>query len=219
MVLAKIYLKVQHCWLYNVLHVYTSHITILQNSLDKTSGTVVDIVEFRGVDPRDVDNLKRDILNSKYVERVEELFRNDNILILRISSKACPLYPILSYESRTFVKEDIMPNGDIEFTLETAGSKRLDILVDRITRETGDITVKGVKIYKKSPDVSIHQENIVRLALELGYYDVPKKINLKKLSEITNLSVSTINEVLRRGEKNIISKYFSEQKRQRSIWD
>ncbi|MDY6931373.1 MAG: PAS domain S-box protein [Halobacteriota archaeon] len=56
--------------------------------------------------------------------------------------------------------------------------------------------------------LTARQRTIIQTALEEGFYDYPKKINLKELAEEFNVSISTISEIIRRGERNILKHYF-----------
>ena len=56
--------------------------------------------------------------------------------------------------------------------------------------------------------LSYIEEEILRLALEQGYFDCPKRIKLEDLAEIFELSKSTISELMRRALKKVIRLYF-----------
>jgi|GEM_PF-5152171 len=56
--------------------------------------------------------------------------------------------------------------------------------------------------------LTARQRTIIQTALEEGFYDYPKKANLKELAEEFNVSISTVSEIIRRGEKNILKHYF-----------
>jgi len=60
----------------------------------------------------------------------------------------------------------------------------------------------------KSRALTSKQERVLKSALELGYYDYPKRISTEELSKVVGLAPSTISEILRRAEKRIISGYF-----------
>jgi predicted DNA binding protein len=60
----------------------------------------------------------------------------------------------------------------------------------------------------KKRDITARQEFVIKTALELGFFEYPKKINLEGLSKRLNVSYVTLAEILRRAEKNIISSYF-----------
>lgn len=63
----------------------------------------------------------------------------------------------------------------------------------------------------KRGDITARQEFVVKTALDLGFFDYPKKINLEGLSGRLNVSYVTLAEILRRAEKNIISSYFKKK--------
>ncbi|MBI4362608.1 MAG: helix-turn-helix domain-containing protein [Euryarchaeota archaeon] len=52
-----------------------------------------------------------------------------------------------------------------------------------------------------------HQERVVLYALRRGYYDVPRRADLKDLSRTLGLSRSGLSELLRRGERRLIEGY------------
>jgi predicted DNA binding protein len=52
------------------------------------------------------------------------------------------------------------------------------------------------------------QERTMKSALELGYYDYPKRVSTEGVSKMVGLSVSTVSETLRRAEKKIINGFF-----------
>ncbi|MHB8396436.1 MAG: helix-turn-helix domain-containing protein [Thermoplasmataceae archaeon] len=63
----------------------------------------------------------------------------------------------------------------------------------------------------KKGEITARQEYVVKTALDLGFFDYPKKVNLEGLSKRLNVSYVTLAEILRRAEKNIISSYFKEK--------
>ncbi len=60
-------------------------------------------------------------------------------------------------------------------------------------------------------DLTLRQEEILKMAFELGYFDFPKKIKLDKLSMRLGISPSTLAETLHRAEKHIMIKHFREE--------
>ena len=85
----------------------------------------------------------------------------------------------------------------------------------RLLKEFVDnkIDVKVLKVVKAKSDATItaRQEQIIKIALEAGYFDFPRRITLNQLAEKLNISSSTLAEILRRAEKNIIESYFKER--------
>ncbi len=56
--------------------------------------------------------------------------------------------------------------------------------------------------------VTLREEEILKIALEKGYFDFPKKIKLEELASMLNIAPSTLSEILRRGQKKVLEKYF-----------
>ena len=56
----------------------------------------------------------------------------------------------------------------------------------------------------ENEDITARQEHIVRMALDLGFFEFPRKINLESLSERLNISLTTLSEIIRRESKHIM---------------
>lgn len=57
-----------------------------------------------------------------------------------------------------------------------------------------------------APDLTERQSEVFRLAVEHGYYDIPKGTDLTKLAKSIGISVATYQEHLKRAEAKIIPK-------------
>ena len=68
------------------------------------------------------------------------------------------------------------------------------------------INTKNYDLYlpKILPDLSIKQKEAISLAIKEGYYEFPKKTELKKLAEISKISFSTFREHLKKAENKLI---------------
>ncbi|RLG39068.1 MAG: bacterio-opsin activator [Candidatus Alkanophagales archaeon] len=69
-----------------------------------------------------------------------------------------------------------------------------------------EIVYKGEP--EKESEVTYREEEILRLALERGYFDFPKRIKLEELADYFGIASSTLSEILRRGQKKVLEKYF-----------
>lgn len=69
--------------------------------------------------------------------------------------------------------------------------------------------VRARKSHVESHPVELtpRQLEVLQVAVALGYYEVPHKLNLRTLAEKLNLSVGAVSELLRRGEALIITSY------------
>lgn len=57
-----------------------------------------------------------------------------------------------------------------------------------------------------APNLTDKQKEVFNLAVEEGYYDIPKRTNLKKLAKIISVSIATCQEHLKRAEAKVIPK-------------
>lgn len=61
-------------------------------------------------------------------------------------------------------------------------------------------------------DLTTREEQIVKLALLMGYFEFPKKIRLEELSERLGISEGTLSEILMRAEKTYSPVIFASTK-------
>lgn len=92
------------------------------------------------------------------------------------------------------------------FILEGYGELK-NVLRDLLEVTKGVRVLKVRKVNSTEP-LTVKQEQILKIALDSGFYDFPRKITEKELAKRLNVSQSSLSEVLRRAEKNIISDYF-----------
>ncbi|MEM2873974.1 MAG: helix-turn-helix domain-containing protein [Candidatus Nanoarchaeia archaeon] len=58
-------------------------------------------------------------------------------------------------------------------------------------------------------ELTFRQHQIIRNAYELGYFEFPKKVNLKKLAKLWGISPVAVLETLKAAERKILAKYLS----------
>ena len=100
-------------------------------------------------------------------------------------------------------------DGDVEWKLIVGAQGSLVDLITRLQDLGCHVELKRKTNLNKKTLLTGRQEDVIRMALEMGYYDHPKKVNLKELAQRFSISASTLNEILQRGEKKIIGEYFS----------
>jgi predicted DNA binding protein len=89
--------------------------------------------------------------------------------------------------------------SDESFRELTKALERRKIPVEiRLKKELGDTDL-----------LTTRQEQILTIAYARGYFDFPKKRGLKELAEETGIKASTLDEILRRGQKKILGEYLS----------
>ncbi len=100
-------------------------------------------------------------------------------------------------------------NGLVEWKLITGEKGSLIELIDELERSGCEVKLKKITKLTKRSHLTDRQEEIIRIAFEKGYYDLPKKITIDKLARLFKVSASTLAEILQRGERKIISQYYN----------
>lgn len=124
-----------------------------------------------------------------------------------VTNRNCLLANIIS-DARCFLISAV-PKSDklIEWILIGPNKSAIDKLHFNMSEKGYNFEI--VASFNVSIKVSLtsKEEKAFNLAMDLGYYDVPKRINLEKISKIFDCSKSTMNVRLRNAEKKIFDFY------------
>ena len=52
------------------------------------------------------------------------------------------------------------------------------------------------------------QEKVLWIALKMGFFEFPRKIHMRELSEKLGISMSNLSEILRRGLRRLVEAHF-----------
>ncbi len=82
------------------------------------------------------------------------------------------------------------------------------------TKNLYDFKIKQIRKTKRTeiffpqimPKISPNQKKAIDLAVQEGYYDYPRQVELEQLAKIMKISLSTYREHLRRAEKALLPK-------------
>lgn len=102
-------------------------------------------------------------------------------------------------------------SGDIIMKWLVPDENTVSGFLDRLEADGVRFELLKKRALSRRSDITARQEFVVKTALELGFFDYPKKVNLEGLSKRLNVSYVTLAEILRRAEKNIISSYFKKK--------
>jgi predicted DNA binding protein len=96
-------------------------------------------------------------------------------------------------------------NDSVTWKVYTPNNTALKGMIERIRSEDCKVELLSVKRAASSFELTRIQDEAIRLALTNGYYDIPKRITLEELAARSGISKATLNLILRRGQKKIIS--------------
>lgn len=93
----------------------------------------------------------------------------------------------------------------------TAPSERISALGDQLRQFDISFTIDYLQQRVTKEDLLTEsQEEIVKQAIELGYYDTPRACTLTELADEVGRAKSTVSETLHRAEEKIIKEFFDD---------
>ena len=101
-------------------------------------------------------------------------------------------------------------DGRVDWNLITGGEGSLKMLVDRLTAEGCDVEIRKAKRPNLERSLTERQEEVIRMALEAGYYDQPKRVTIKDLARSAGIAPSTYQEILQRAERKVMLSSFED---------
>ena len=128
-----------------------------------------------------------------------------------VTTHDCPVCSTFSGLDCFLVSAETKKAGKMEWRVFVSGDSGLKSLCSRLDDKGVNYEIAELTQRVRSKEITSRQEEITRVAYDLGYFEFPKRINLEGLEGKLGISVATLSEILRRAEKNIISAYFEQQ--------
>lgn len=128
-------------------------------------------------------------------------------LVAIVENYNCPVSSIIT-KFGCFLTNSVPKSNTIsDWTIVGQNKRTLKNLIDAMQEEGFRIEVVNYGIMDSTPVLTPKQEECFNIAMSLGYYEIPKRIDLDKLSVILGCSKSTLNVTLRTAEKKIFDYY------------
>lgn len=97
-----------------------------------------------------------------------------------------------------FIYDFVVPNyAAFQKIIKTLDDKEITSRIRRVA-----------KFEPKGETLTERQERVLWLALKLGFFEYPRKINSIELSSKLRIAPSTLSEIKRRGMRKLLEKYF-----------
>jgi predicted DNA binding protein len=205
---AKFKLKHKGCWTTGLNKFKSKFIT--HNTVSLTEDFVQDITEVSLI-KTEANKIKKYFKTNKLIKKAEVLQETDKKLLIQIFTDTSKIKSIVHtiLKNKCFLSKKVPLIEGWEIWTIAAPKKTA------IKNALGDIKKLGqfklLYIKKSSFDgynLSHKQENILKLAVELGYYNWPRKISLQELAKRLKLSKTTAAEHLRKAEIKVMNRDF-----------
>lgn len=194
------------CWITTIAPRHGIEIRVIDRK-SQGDDRMKDLFEAQ-VAPEAVPLLVEDIRAHPSVRSVEVVGTERGRLVGITSSKNCGACSALA-RSECFVAGAVCRRGTtFEWNLVVRSREAVRRLVARLERGGYEVKLLRLTSVKDAVPLTERQEEILAGALELGYFDYPKRIRLSELAQRFHVSKSTVSEVLRKAQTKVVAAYF-----------
>lgn len=195
-------------WIEDLCHGSLATVRVLSMKTNDSDGRITHFVEITS-DRVSAEELKKVLGKCGDVTESDIAAVGSNRLVGAVTSRDCIVCSLILQSQNGYFIGPATTENDCQLTY------KLFMNGEGIPNFLQSLHDKGVvyriaEIAKMSTKRALtsKQEKVLKSALELGYYEYPKRISTEDLSKAVGLAPSTISEILRRAEKRIISGYF-----------
>jgi len=188
-------------WVANVTHEFDTSLRFIDCMPYGESGGR-GLVEIKGT-PEEVARIVEEIKRHPDICHVEISPLREGVLGSIVTNK-CVACRMLTGSDCFLTSALSVGDGNVEWRLIAGKEGSFLELLEKLRASGCEVELKKITHLNKRSALTKRQEEIMRVAFEKGYYDYPKKITIEKLAEIFDISPSTLNEIIQRGERKIV---------------
>jgi predicted DNA binding protein len=203
-------LKIPDNWMSEVSANYPATIKVIDRMPYSERG-VKDLVEIQGP-PDQMEEILETIRKNPLVAKVDTTVTEKGKVLCAITTSRCDICRILTDSDVFLISAQSKADGKVEWTIILSEKKTLKDIFDHLKDKSVDAQlVKLTKIDDKET-LTERQDKITQVAFDRGYFDYPKRISLRELARMFEVSPSTLSEILRKGQRKIVMDYFKKQR-------
>jgi predicted DNA binding protein len=203
-------LKIPDNWMSEVSANYPVTVKVIDRMPYSDKG-VKDLVEIQA--PADqMDEILETIRKNPLVAKVDTTVTEKGKVLSAITTSRCDICRILTDSDVFLISAQSKADGKVEWTIILSEKSTLKEIFDHLKDKSVDAQlVKLTKIDDKET-LTERQDKITQVAFDRGYFDYPKRISLRELARMFEVSPSTLSEILRKGQRKIVMDYFKKQR-------
>ncbi|MDO8627602.1 MAG: helix-turn-helix domain-containing protein [Candidatus Diapherotrites archaeon] len=157
-------------------------------------------------------NKKKFISAFKKDKRTQKMEINGNQFISFLKTERTDYHTMEQYDKRMFFLQPVVHDKGYEDWVVGSWEKKVVTDFYKRCKKLFDVKLYGIKEEKNknvffpkiAPNLTQKQVEALELAITLGYYDFPKKIELQELAKKSGISRVTFQEHLRKAEAKLM---------------
>ena len=204
MIEALLNVRVPELWVTPITEKYDVSLSCQIGGQSKKAGW--GLVTIKG-DDSILDKILEEIKDHQSVGGVEVKTREQGIVSFLIDIVRCKACEMLIKSKAFMVFPVDIQNGRMRWLLITDDNRTIGKIYDELAEEGYDIKIERVTAFSGRRILTDRQEEIIRTAFSLGYFDYPKKTGSAKLANKLGISVSTLSEIMRAAQRRILAEY------------
>jgi predicted DNA binding protein len=193
-------------WIKRVTAEFPSVIRVLDcRSLPDSEGVqeLFEVTSAADLSEKIVDYLRQD----SYVYAIDIVKAEHGRVVGSLKTHKCTACKTFAGADCFLVSASSKPDGKLEWTVLGNDTMVKSLMQELESQKVTGEVVKISKI-KDEEELTARQEEILQIALEKGYFEFPKKITLRQLAKVLDVSPATLTEILRRGQKRVLQEHF-----------
>ena len=204
----KLTIRIPESWIEDVSFLSDKPVKVLQSVPDGMAGGR-GLIEIRGDDEvtTAVVNAIRAHPNVCHVDIVP---LPDGGILGHVVTSKCAACTALNGVDCFLTSAQARSDGRVDWNLITGDDGALKELVDRLVAGGCEVEIRRAKRPDMHRPLTDRQEEVIRMALEAGYYDQPKRLTIKDLAKLAGIAPSTYQEILQRAERKVMLSSFSD---------
>lgn len=206
-----------HSWVLELLKYYPVKVEILDCKPVKGSQDKVNEVFELKCKTQYIKEIIEKLRSSKEIDNLDIFTVDQRIGTIygALRTKHCSVCRLFSDSSECFLGSAIYDIEDkyVKWRL-IAHVDILNELITKLQENNIEIKIESISNVHDSEEnltLTLTQEKSLKIALKLGFFDYPRKVTLRELSKIMNISPSTLTEIMRNALRKVLLKYVKEE--------
>ncbi len=211
MIEATLAVKMGESWVRDILLRYKVTIKFLGwLPANEEEGRGKSLIEIRGKE-EEVQEIPKALEENPFVCKIQLSKVGKGSILGAIEVNQCSICRAIQGTDCFLTHGVTTEDGSLLLKIMAGERKSLRDFVSKLEEDGCDIKIISLRDPEKEDLLTERQEEILRTAYEMGYFEYPKKVNIKTLADRLGMSVSTLSEMLRKSEKKVLEYYFSDK--------
>ncbi len=195
-------------WICDIADQFSADIKIL-NCMPNENHGGKELVEIMLKSDTKTDEITEEIQSHPEVCNVDLSAMHNGKFLGKVVTNKCAACEALTASDCFLIFANSCGEGEIEWKLQARQRSALFELIQTLRELNYGVELVSMTKVRQTYNLTSRQEDIIRYALQKGYFDCPKKTNIRQVAQYFDISISTASEILRRGVKKILHDFFN----------